>query len=105
MTRHLVEHALVLRWCALLYRVPILCCRVCLLPSSGRFNSYLCRLKAILYTMIRAFEFELAVGADEIVRSRALPMSPRLAERPYLRSDPKRRAQLPLFITSVRRNE
>lgn len=74
-------------------------------PSSGRPKSYLCRLKAILYTLIRAFDFELAVDADEIVRSRALPMSPRLAERPYLRSDPKRRAQMPLYITSVRRNE
>ena len=57
-------------------------------------------MKAILYTLIRAFEFELAVAADEIQRSGASGV----VERPILKSDPDRRNQLPLFITPVRRS-
>ena len=57
-------------------------------------------MKAILYTLIRAFDFELAVPADEIQRSRASGV----VERPVLKSNPDHRAQLPLFITPVHRN-
>ena len=55
-------------------------------------------MKAILYTLIRGFKFELAVSADDIERTRKFE----LVERPCLKSDPKSNVQLPLFITPVR---
>ncbi|KAI0824243.1 cytochrome P450 [Trametes gibbosa] len=52
----------------------------------------LVELKAILFTLIRAFEFELAVPADDIVVKTAP------AQRPSLISEPEQGYQLPLFI-------
>lgn len=51
-----------------------------------------CRLKAILFTLIRAFEFELAVPAEDIVaKTESL-------QRPSLLSEPEKRYQLPLLV-------
>ncbi|KAF8429382.1 hypothetical protein L210DRAFT_3369703, partial [Boletus edulis BED1] len=49
-------------------------------------------MKALLFTLIRAFEFELAVPVSEIV-----PKS-EIVQRPVLRGDPEKKIQLPLLI-------
>ncbi|TFK25770.1 cytochrome P450 [Coprinopsis marcescibilis] len=48
--------------------------------------------KAILFTLIRAFEFELAVPAEDIGKKSTI------VQRPILRSDPKSGNQLPLLV-------
>ncbi|KAH7882875.1 cytochrome P450 [Phlebopus sp. FC_14] len=55
-------------------------------------------IKALVFTLIRAFEFELAVTASEI---RTLPT---IIRRPFLRDDPTRKCQLPLVIRPHRRD-
>ncbi|KAG9318254.1 cytochrome P450 [Chiua virens] len=52
----------------------------------------LVEMKAILFTLVRAFEFELAVPVSEIGKKA------RIVQRPVLRSDPKNKAQLPLLV-------
>ena len=49
------------------------------------------RMKAILFTLVRTFEFELAVPVSEIGSKSTM------VQRPVLRSDPNR-PQLPLLI-------
>ena len=49
-------------------------------------------MKAILYTIIRAFEFELAVPADDIQRRSTV------VQRPLLRSAPEQGTQMPLLV-------
>ena len=49
-------------------------------------------MKALVYTLVRAFEFGLAVPAHEVRRA------PGVVQRPSLRSDPARRSQLPLLV-------
>lgn len=50
------------------------------------------RLKAILFTLVRAFEFELAVPVDDIV------VKTTHTGHPSLRSEPEKEHQLPLII-------
>ncbi|KAJ3535832.1 hypothetical protein NMY22_g6302 [Coprinellus aureogranulatus] len=49
-------------------------------------------MKAILFTLIRAFEFEFAVPAEDVGKRSTI------VQRPYLRSDPKAGNQLPLKV-------
>ena len=49
-------------------------------------------MKAILYTIIRAFEFELAVPAEDIQRRSTV------VQRPLLRSAPEQGTQMPLLV-------
>ena len=49
-------------------------------------------MKALLFTLVRAFEFELAVPASEIGKRSAI------VQRPILLSDPDRKAQLPMLF-------
>jgi len=51
----------------------------------------LVEMKAILFTLVRTFEFELAVPVSEIGSKSTM------VQRPVLRSDPNR-PQLPLLI-------
>lgn len=53
-------------------------------------------MKAILYTLIRAFEFELAVPAADI-RSKQSVVS-----RPIVISEPDAGSQLPLLVRAYR---
>ncbi|KAF9036827.1 cytochrome P450 [Panaeolus papilionaceus] len=53
----------------------------------------LVEMKALLFTLVRAFEFELAVSASEIGKRSSV------VQRPILRSDPKAGNQMPLYIT------
>ncbi|KAF9236869.1 hypothetical protein BU15DRAFT_63590 [Melanogaster broomeanus] len=55
------------------------------------------RMKAILFTLVRAFEFELAVPASEIGKKATL------VQRPALRGDPTNRPQLPLLVKPYQR--
>jgi hypothetical protein len=56
-------------------------------------------MKALLFTLVRAFEFELGVPGSEIgKKARMSPVQP-----PVLLSDPKRRAQLPLLLKPYKR--
>ncbi|KIM49563.1 hypothetical protein M413DRAFT_21761 [Hebeloma cylindrosporum] len=53
--------------------------------------------KALLFTLIRAFEFELAVPSDDIIKKAAI------VQRPLLKSDPKAGNQMPLILKPVQR--
>ena len=52
-------------------------------------------MKALLFTLVRAFEFELAVPPDEIGKKSAI------VQRPIVRSDPKGGNQMPLLVRPV----
>lgn len=56
------------------------------------FDNNLCRLKALLFTLVRGFEFELALPADDIVRMTSI------VGRPTIASNPGAGPQLPLLI-------
>ena len=49
-------------------------------------------MKALLFALVRAFEFELAVPREDIV-----PMG-LLVQRPTVRTEPDKGAQLPMLI-------
>ncbi|KAF8894814.1 cytochrome P450 [Infundibulicybe gibba] len=57
----------------------------------------LVEMKALLFTLIRAFEFELAVPAKDIIKKSAI------VQRPLVASDPKGGNQMPLLITPYHR--
>jgi len=60
------------------------------------FRFSLVEIKALLFTLIRAFEFELAVPVSEI-DSKAT-----VVQRPVLRSDPKNKPQMPMFVKAYK---
>jgi hypothetical protein len=49
-------------------------------------------MKALLFTLVRAFEFELAVPASEIGKKSSI------VQRPILINDPKAGNQMPLLM-------
>jgi len=55
----------------------------------------LVEMKALLFTLVRAFEFELAVPPEEIGKKSSI------VQRPILRSDPEGGNQMPLLIRPV----
>ncbi|KAF9236874.1 cytochrome P450 [Melanogaster broomeanus] len=57
----------------------------------------LVEMKAILFTLVRAFEFELAVPASEIGKKATF------VQRPVLRGDPTNKPQLPLLVKPYQR--
>lgn len=57
------------------------------------------RLKALLFTLVRAFEFELAVPVKDIVKR-----SSGLVQRPILLTDPDGGNQMPLIVRSFQRS-
>ena len=66
-----------------------------LLPPGIVAHDYL-RTKAILFTLLRAFEFELGVPLEDIGKKAAV------VQRPILKSDKKAGNQLPLIIKPIR---
>ncbi|KAJ7857550.1 cytochrome P450 [Mycena leptocephala] len=70
--------------------------RACIVMSSLntiiRCNLTTTRMKALLFTLVRAFELELAVPAADIGKKRAV------VQRPIVRSEPESGNQLPLLI-------
>lgn len=59
------------------------------------FSLFLSRMKALLFTLIRAFEFELAVPPEDIAKRTAL------VQRPIVLSDPDGGHQMPLLLKPV----
>ncbi|KAI0822367.1 cytochrome P450 [Trametes gibbosa] len=55
----------------------------------------LVEMKALLFTLVRAFEFELAVSLKDIRKASGI------VQRPILRSDPTAGNQMPLFVRRV----
>ena len=55
------------------------------------------RMKALLFTLVRAFEFELAVPAADIQKKSAI------VQRPILRSAPEKGSQMPMVIRRYKR--
>lgn len=49
-------------------------------------------MKALLFTLIKAFHFELAVPRDDIVRKLSI------VQRPAVKSQPEAGSQLPLLV-------
>ena len=88
--------------CARLHRLPVLGHRVRhsspLTRKSfprrhtGSLINSLRRIKALLFTLVRAFEFELALQAEDIVRKTGI------VGRPVIASNPEAGPQLPLLI-------
>ena len=56
---------------------------------------HLCRMKALLFTLIRAFEFELAVPVEDIGKKSTI------VQRPLVLSDPEGGNQMPLLLKLV----
>ncbi|KZT05226.1 cytochrome P450 [Laetiporus sulphureus 93-53] len=57
----------------------------------------LVEMKALIFTLVRAFEFELAVPASDIIKKSAV------VQRPLVRSEKEKGAQMPLLIKPYRR--
>ncbi|KAF9235960.1 cytochrome P450 [Melanogaster broomeanus] len=57
----------------------------------------LVQMKALLFTLVRAFEFELAVPANETGKHSLI------VQRPFLRGDPTKKPQLPLSFKPYQR--
>lgn len=53
------------------------------------------RIKALLFTLVRAFEFELAITPEDIGRKT------NIVGRPYVISDPDEGPQLPMLVRKV----
>jgi hypothetical protein len=56
------------------------------------FFTFFSRMKALIFTLVRALEFELAVPAKDIVKKSAI------VQRPVLLTDPDGGNQMPLLI-------
>jgi len=57
-------------------------------------------MKALLFTLVRAFEFDLAVPASEIAKKTGSGV----VQRPILLSDPDNSNQLPMLVSIVAQN-
>ena len=55
-------------------------------------------MKALIFTLVRAFEFELAVRQDDIK-----VMGPGAIARPFVSSEAEKGAQLPLILRPYKR--
>ena len=55
------------------------------------------RFKALVFTLIRAFEFDLAVPAEDILKKS------NIVTRPIVKGEPEKGNQLPLLVSLYRR--
>ncbi|KAE9404972.1 cytochrome P450 [Gymnopus androsaceus JB14] len=58
----------------------------------------LVEMKALLFVLIRGFEFELAVPMEDIVKKSAI------VQRPWVKSEPEKGSQLPLLVRAYQRD-
>lgn len=56
-------------------------------------------MKAIIFTLVRSFEFGLAVRPEEIVKKRGIVL------RPVVISEPENGNQMPLLVRTIARPE
>ena len=54
------------------------------------------RMKALIYVLVRAFEFELAVPVEDIQKKSSI------VQRPVLRKAPEEGSQMPLLVRRVK---
>ena len=84
-----------------MHRVPVLAHRVRLVfPHVFMFFLLIARvnrMKALVFTLVRAFEFELAVPPADVRKT------PMVVQRPILRSAPEQGSQMPLLVKRHRR--
>jgi hypothetical protein len=59
---------------------------------AGLLTNYFRRIKALLFTLVRTFEFELAMEPEDIIRKSGI------VGRPFIASNPSAGPQLPLLI-------
>ena len=59
---------------------------------------FACRMKALVFALVRAFEFELAVPPSDIMGKATI------VTRPLLRSAPEQGSQMPLYIKPYNRD-
>ena len=101
------------RWSSCLHWLSFRSCRVCapslvlsLFPEyipvltiyylfPPLLRSFLYRMKALLFTLIRAFEFELAVPVEDIGKKSTI------VQRPVILSDPAGGNRMPLLLKPV----
>ncbi len=85
-------------WSPCLHWLPVRSRRVCAFLFSDRMggaNIFASRMKALLFTLIRAFEFELAVPAEDVAKKTGI------FQRPVLLSNPAAGNQMPLLLKPV----
>lgn len=64
-------------------------------PTCALLRAVIYRMKALLFTLVRAFEFNLAVPPEDIGKMSEIVM------RPVLKTDPVNSNQLPLLVRPV----
>ena len=55
------------------------------------------RMKALLFALIRAFEFELAVPAEDLIKKTGI------VQRPLVRTEMDKGTQMPLIVKTYHR--
>ena len=55
------------------------------------------RMKALLFALIRAFEFELAVPAEDLIKKTGI------VQRPLVRTEMAKGTQMPLIVKTYHR--
>ena len=55
-------------------------------------------MKALLFTLVRSFEFNLAVPAADVTSRQ------RIVQRPIIRSEPEKGSQMPLIVKLYQRS-
>jgi hypothetical protein len=81
-----------------MYRVPRCTHPVGLFSAIVSPLTYAFRMKAMLFTLIRDFEFYQAISPEDIGRRN------NIVGRPYIASDPGSGSRLPLLIRSCHRD-
>ena len=110
------KSTLIPRWPAFLHWIPLRHCRVSIFqcPLLAQTNRNVDRMKALLFSLVRSFEFELAVPADDIIGSVVCVQSEliewnatnvtsilSIVTRPTLKSNPGSGGQMPIRIRKI----
>ena len=61
----------------------------------SRADAY--RMKALVYTLVRAFEFELAIPPEDLIKRSSI------VQRPVLRNAREQGSQMPLLLKRYKR--
>ena len=95
------EYDDIYRWSQGLYRIQVLHRRVSismeLMPAYNTSSFHFHRMKALLFTLIRAFDFELAVPATDIGKKASVTNRPVLLTA----ESEEEQNQMPLFVSPL----
>ena len=78
------------------YRFSLIEYAVSLLLTVITHALHISRMKALLFTLVRSFEYELAVPREDILKRS------RVVQRPMLRSEMDKGTQMPLLVKPYR---